>query len=330
VNRFIVLLLISILSVSFGAGIAAPVAFNPTPTELLCPSGQTVWLEGSAPAYESVLVYLDRRPVGGSSADAEGFWRVPLKTYERPGIYPVEVQSRSSRKVLARFTCFVDVPLGATPVSPDPSLPTTATTRTAATQPATTPTRTVTITTTGTTTTPTTVTVTRTGTVTVTTTGTTTRATTTATATAGSTPTRVANDAIVITGAVADDRQNFSQFPGFVDIDNYSTQDIVLTGWTLRNSSKTNSPIFTFPEFTLRAGDFVTIWSYDDANNSENLFWGLDAPLWDVGNVASLRDAQGREISTCIVTLSGDGCNANETTNYFQQNRMVVAVLPER
>ncbi|MCG8351507.1 MAG: lamin tail domain-containing protein [Chloroflexales bacterium] len=324
-NRFIILLLISILSISFGAGIAASVAFNTTPTELLCPTGQTVWLEGSSPAYESVLVYLNRQAVGGGSADGEGFWRVPLKTNERPGIYPIEVQSRSSRKVLARFTCFVDVPLDATPVSTDPSRPTTATTRTATTRPATTPTRTVAAATTGTTTNGT-ATAARTTTPRATAARTTTP---TATATAGPTPTQITINDILIIGAGADERQDFPSNPGFVDIENRSAQDIVMTGWTLRNSSKTNSPIFTFPEYTLKSGEVVTVWTDTDDNTVIDLFWNLDEPVWDVGNVALLRDSQERQISNCIVTSNGTSCTVDETT-YFQRDQMFVAIVPER
>jgi hypothetical protein len=80
---------------------------------LSCPSGQTVILEGSAPAGEALLIYLEERAVGGGSTGPDGRWRLPLQVNERPGSYPIEVRSRATSVIYARFLCVVDLAVDA-------------------------------------------------------------------------------------------------------------------------------------------------------------------------------------------------------------------------
>ena len=94
---------------------------NAQPQALSCPSGQTVWLEGTAPPGESLLIFLAERAVGGGSAGPTGRWRLPLRVNEGPGSYAVEVRSRSGRAIYAEYTCFVVQPIGSS--SPTPSAP---------------------------------------------------------------------------------------------------------------------------------------------------------------------------------------------------------------
>ncbi|MGQ9927578.1 MAG: hypothetical protein ACUVS4_12000 [Chloroflexaceae bacterium] len=93
------------------------------PVPVACPNGETVFLEGPAPPSEALLLTLNERAVGGGVADRNGFYRIPLRANERPGVYPVEVRLRGSRTVVGRFTCFVDVPLDSAPQTPTSPVP---------------------------------------------------------------------------------------------------------------------------------------------------------------------------------------------------------------
>lgn len=94
---------------------------NQTPTStllpdaevLICVPGLPVFIEGRGPANTALLLYFNERAVGGTTTDAQGFYRIQLVVgEERSGDYPVEVQVRGTREVVATETCRVP---GATP-----------------------------------------------------------------------------------------------------------------------------------------------------------------------------------------------------------------------
>ena len=274
------------------------------PTPIACPNGQTVFLEGSAPPREPLLVYLGGRAVGGGLADANGTYRLPLRAQERPGSYPVEVRLRSSRAVIERFTCFVNVPIGSGPTETPTGLPTPgATTRVSPTQPPQV-TRAPVITLSPTTTSATVVG----GTPSVTPTGPT--ATPTLTGTAGPSPTSTGTppagnvtptprtgdvvilDVLVIDPAFPDDEE-------FVQISNTSDRAINLAGWRLINASRPDAtrasvPPFVFPTFSLGPSADLLVFSLPGQNdlNSSDFYWGQSGAIWKAGDRVELRDAR--------------------------------------
>jgi hypothetical protein len=289
------------------------------PRPIACPNGQTVFLEGRAIPNEALLVYLADRAVGGGLASSSGSYRLPLRVQERPGSYPVEVRLRSSRAVVERFTCFVDVPVGDAGETPttEPvvtagttrSATTQSTATRAATQGATTPqptggTRTTTATSNGTRT----ITPTR-GSPTVTPTGPT--ATTTTTGTAGPSPTVTTTTSGTSAAAANDVEIVFVQlledpaFPDeeFVELENQSGRPITITGWQLRNASRSTANPYVFPTFVFEEDFPVLLYSTAGTNDIEDgdFYWGQTPPLWQAGDRAELRDAQGNLIHSYVV-----------------------------
>lgn len=89
---------------------------NETPTGTLLPDSEVVicvpsvpvFFEGQGPTNTALLLYFDGRPVGGATSDAQGAYRLQLIVGdERGGDYPVEVQVRGTREVVATETCRV-------------------------------------------------------------------------------------------------------------------------------------------------------------------------------------------------------------------------------
>jgi hypothetical protein len=285
------------------------------PTPLACPNGQTVFLEGRTIPREALLVYLKDRAVGGGLADSGGAFRLPLRAQERPGSYPVEVRLRASGAVAARFTCFVDIPIDG--VSPTPTqapaagaTPTVAPSQTARpTSGTAAPVQTTSATATGGTRTSVTAT---SGTRTPTPTGPT--ATASTTRTAGPSPTRTtspattgtavaqAND-VAITYVVLIDPAFPNELEEYVEIENGTNRDITLTGWQLRNGSRTSVAPYVFPPFVLEVDDIIAVYSHSGTNDLDigDFFWGQSPPLWQVGDRAELLDPGGNLISSYVV-----------------------------
>lgn len=73
-----------------------------------------------------------------------------------------------------------------------------------------------------------------------------------------------------------------------------------MQGWTL---SDAEGNVYTFPNFRLWAGGSVTIHTRigTDGNPPANLYWGKLEPVWSPGEVVSLKDAEGVEISRVTV-----------------------------
>ena len=75
----------------------------------------------------------------------------------------------------------------------------------------------------------------------------------------------------------------------------------VLTSWVLRDdfAHPASAPWrFEFPNFALAPGDDVTVWTKSGQNDSHNLYWGLNHPVWNNrgGDAAVLIDDSGVEI----------------------------------
>ncbi len=279
------------------------------PTPIACPNGQTIFLEGRTIPREALLIYLADRPVGGGLADGSGVFRLPLRAEERPGRYPVEVRIRASGAVVARFTCYVDVPLESVTNTPSPvPSPAAASPTNAATQVG--PTRAASPTSTGTN--ATTVRGTATSrTPTVSPTGPTATASTTVTAGPSLTPTMgpsatptpaAQDDEIAISDIFLYD-PDFPEDEEYVEIENLSDRDITLTGWQLRNASRSNIPAFTFPQYVLESGQYLSVFSSSGQNDLDlgDFYWGQGSSIWQVGDQAELVDPAGNVISSYTV-----------------------------
>jgi LysM repeat protein len=70
--------------------------------------------------------------------------------------------------------------------------------------------------------------------------------------------------------------------------------------WTM---SGANANVYTFPNFRLWAGGGVTVHTRvgQDGNPPANFYWGKLEPVWSVGDVITLKDAQGAVLATYTV-----------------------------
>jgi hypothetical protein len=85
----------------------------------------------------------------------------------------------------------------------------------------------------------------------------------------------------------------------YVDIINQSNGKVDLTGWVLKDESGQE---FIFPSLILNSGGAIKIYSKPGQNLSViELFWNVDAPVWESGEIATLLDASGNAISTYTI-----------------------------
>lgn len=77
----------------------------------------------------------------------------------------------------------------------------------------------------------------------------------------------------------------------YVLITNSLDNPIDLAGWTLRDDQKN---IYTFPPYTLGAGQDVKIWTRTGVDTTNNLYWNLASQVWNYGgDCGYLRNASG-------------------------------------
>lgn len=73
----------------------------------------------------------------------------------------------------------------------------------------------------------------------------------------------------------------------YVEIRNNGTHSVDMQDWTLKDLS-TN--VYKFPDFTLRSGASVRVWTRSGSDDDFNLHWDRDEPVWnDVADCAILR-----------------------------------------
>lgn len=275
-----------------------------SPLSLACPWGQVTWLEGTRAPGRALLVRFAGVIVGGGSSDASGRWRIPLQVSVPAGIYPVVVVEREGGELVAAFTCYVDLPVGATPTGtptrrptqpPSPSSPATATVQPSAT----------------TLPTPTTVVLAAT------------TAPPTATASepppsptsAGITPTSPSTTAtpsaagppaVALVTAQADDPQDPELFE-YVIVENKSPGPQELAGWRLVHH--TTAEAYVFPAVTLLPGEQLVVWSGvgEDEPATGLLFWPATTGRWAAGDTAELHNPAGQVVSVLLVVPPEDG-----------------------
>lgn len=88
-----------------------------------------------------------------------------------------------------------------------------------------------------------------------------------------------------------------------VSIVNVGSRQIALQNWTLRDQE---GHIYTFGQITL-FGDGAGIVVHTEAGQSSNidLYWGLEEPIWELGDLVTLLDAEGTEQATYRVEGAG-------------------------
>ena len=89
----------------------------------------------------------------------------------------------------------------------------------------------------------------------------------------------------------------------YVEITSINVGYEPMEGWTLNDES---GNVYTFPRYTLVTNDTVLLWTRAGQNDPWNLYWGLDAPVWnDHGDCAYLRTDEGRLVdSFCYGSLA--------------------------
>lgn len=81
-----------------------------------------------------------------------------------------------------------------------------------------------------------------------------------------------------------------------VTITNVGETPVDMTGWTLSDIAEHT---YTFQDFILLPGASVVVHICNGEDRDEILFWGRCSAIWNNdGDIAYLRDATGREIST--------------------------------
>jgi hypothetical protein len=126
--------------------------------------------------------------------------------------------------------------------------------------------------------------------------------TSTATATAQSSPTLTPTTVVTTTPTVSPTTvpalnvriTYIDPISEYVVIENPTSSNIVMTGWTLRDAVSTT---FTFPDYTLQASSVVTVWVYTGTNDAQNLYWGRTGTVWNNDkDTANLADADGKDV----------------------------------
>lgn len=275
------------------------------PLSLACPSGQVTWLEGRAAPGRALLVRFAGFAVGGGSSDAGGGWRIPLRVSASAGIYPVAVVEREGGELVAAFTCYVDLPVGATPTGTPTRRPTLqpperSTSATATAQPSNTalptPTAVVlpataappTATASGPSPSPTSVGITPTS------------------PSATATPSAAEPPAVALVTAQADDPRDPELFE-YVILENHSPNPLELAGWRLVHHITAEA--YVFPAITLLPNEQLVIWSGagEDEPNTGSLFWPATTGRWAAGDTAELHNPAGQVISVLLVVPPEDG-----------------------
>lgn len=69
----------------------------------------------------------------------------------------------------------------------------------------------------------------------------------------------------------------------YVAITNATGNTVEMEGWIIRDEQQPNANIYTFPEFSLRNGRTVKVWTKSGTNSSTDLYWGRTEPVWNPG-----------------------------------------------
>jgi LysM repeat protein len=74
--------------------------------------------------------------------------------------------------------------------------------------------------------------------------------------------------------------------------------ELALSGWQITDGAGST---FTFPQFILRSGGQISVYTRAGEPSVTALYWGLAAPLWQRGKTATILDAQGNTRATFTI-----------------------------
>jgi hypothetical protein len=83
-----------------------------------------------------------------------------------------------------------------------------------------------------------------------------------------------------------------------VVISHIGTLELSLDNWILLD---TNGNEYIFPDLTMYNGGAVALFTKGGNISSAELYWGLDQPIWEVGEVATLFDPAGNPQASYVV-----------------------------
>lgn len=83
-----------------------------------------------------------------------------------------------------------------------------------------------------------------------------------------------------------------------VIIEHVGSEDILLTGWRLRDESGAE---YRFPALVLHPGAEVSVFSRQGDDSASSLYWDRQVSIWKTGERASLIDPSGRTQATYTV-----------------------------
>jgi hypothetical protein len=75
-----------------------------------------------------------------------------------------------------------------------------------------------------------------------------------------------------------------------VTLQNIGEQEVVLTGWALRNGS---GAAYVLPQLTLYPDGTVQVHTSEGEDSITDLYWNRTDPLWESGELTVLYDTQG-------------------------------------
>jgi len=118
-------------------------------------------------------------------------------------------------------------------------------------------------------------------------------ATRTATTDGGTTTTeRALRIAQVHADAAGYDRENLTD--EYIVLENAGTAQVELSGWTVQDEA---GHTYTFPDYTLGAGERVTLHTGSGTDTASDLYWGAGAPVWNnAGDTIIVETADGTRL----------------------------------
>lgn len=92
-----------------------------------------------------------------------------------------------------------------------------------------------------------------------------------------------------------------------VDIRNTSDAAVNMLGWTLREEGGEE---FVFPDVLMQPGQVIRIFTRSGTNTPAALFWNQTTPVWTLGEIAVLSDAE--EVIQSTFAVGGETINFDE------------------
>ena len=80
----------------------------------------------------------------------------------------------------------------------------------------------------------------------------------------------------------------------YIVLENAGTAQVELSGWTVQDEA---GHTYTFPDYTLGAGERVTLHTGSGTDTASDLYWGAGAPVWNnAGDTIIVETADGTRL----------------------------------